>query len=369
VNDEAWQVGLVHWEPPAPPAKPGEAAAHANAMREFDRRRENARRPLVVEKAEALKAPRFALLDAVALSQRPEPQPLVKPLLWQGGFSAVVAPYSAYKSFFALGIALSIANGLDCYGLPVTRGPVVYQAGEGTASLHRRVEAWRTLNGLPDVGNIYFLPQSLKLNEPRDLADLLAAIRNLPTAPAFIVFDTFARSLRGNENGQEDTGLYVEAVDAIREATGAHVQIVHHTGWEGSRSRGSSNIPASLDTELTLMRDADRVTVSVTKQKDAEEYPAFTLEALPVAGSMALRAIAPTSPKMSDSERGTLEVVQRLGCTKATPWQDEADAAGACKRRMFYNAKKRLLGLAYVRETREGFVITDAGRLALGAQS
>jgi hypothetical protein len=363
VNDAPWQLGTaVSWDSEAKALLPPRSRAELEAAE-----RQIVHRHVETQATSAAdKPPRFRLLDAIALSQQPEPRPLVKPLLFERGFSAIVAPYSGLKTFLALGIDLSIANGLDCYGFEVTRGPVVYQAGEGGASLWKRVDAWRALNGLPDVGNIYFLPQSLKLNEPRDLVDLLAVLRGLPDKPIKVTFDTFARSMRGSENDQEDTGLYVEAVDAIRETIGCHVQIVHHTGWEGTRSRGSSNIPASLDTELTLTRDGDRVTVTVTKQKDAPEHPPFTLEAVPVAGSMALRPIAPTSPNLSESERGILEVVQRLGCTKATPWQDEAEAAGACKRRMFYNAKKRLLTLCYVRETREGFTITDAGKLALG---
>lgn len=306
-------------------------------------------------------SPRFRLLTPKQLGELPPLKPIVDRLIYAGGFSAVIAPYSGFKSLFAIDMSLCIANGLDFHGFAVTPGLTVYQAGEGGPGLHRRVEAWRQLNGLPEVSGIYFLPQSLKLNDARDLVDLLAVLRGLPQRPVKITIDTVARSFRGNENTAEDSGLYVEAVDTIRETIGAHVQLVHHTGWEGTRSRGSTNIPSSLDTELTLARDGERLTITSTKQKDVEEYPPFTLEAVQVAGSVALRTFAPTSSKLSESERRTLQVVQDGGPLKATAWCDTV----GIPRRTFFAAKSRLLSLCYVKSTLDGFAATDAGKQAI----
>lgn len=314
----------------------------------------------LLELVEPKPAPRFRFLSIAELAATVPPKPLIGGVLFRSGFSAIVATYGAFKTFVALDLDLCIAHGLDWHGRDVTRGPVVYQAGEGGHGLYRRIEAWRTLNRLPDAGGIVFLPQSLKLNDARDLADFIAALRGLPDQPQKVTIDTFARSHRGNENSAEDTGLYVEAVDAIREATGAHVQLIHHAGWEGTRSRGSSNIPASLDTEITLTRDGDRVTLTCTKQKDAEPFAPITLEAVTVAGSLAFRALAPASPKLSDNERKVLGVVQGGDELSAKAWQQ----AACIPKRSFFAAKSRLLALAYVKPTRAGFTVTDSGRQA-----
>jgi hypothetical protein len=150
--------------------------------------------------APAVSTSRLRLLTTEELLALTPPKPIVDGILFKGGLSAIVAKYDSYKSFIAIDMALSVAHGLDFHGFATTPGFVVYQAGEGGHALAKRVEAWRMLNGLPEISNIAWLPQALKLNEPRDLADILAILRNLPQQPTDITFDTFARSIRGNEN-------------------------------------------------------------------------------------------------------------------------------------------------------------------------
>lgn len=321
-------------------------------------------RELLVENSadQEAKSLRFRLLTERELSEIVLPPPLVEGVLGQGGMSAIVAPYSTFKSFIGLSLGLSVAHGFEWYGHAVTAGVVVYQTGEGASGLYHRIEAWRQLNGIPpDCGNIHFLPQSLKLNDARDLNDLLAALSCLPDRPSLLTIDTLARSLRGNENSADDTGLYVEALDAIRETAGAHVQLIHHTGWEGTRSRGSSNIPASLDTEITLSRDGDRVTVTCTKMKDGAEFSPITLESVPLAGSLAFRALAVTSPKLSQNERTALEVLHATAKLSATTWKTRTGIA----ERSFYRCVNRLRSLGYVRISDKGYEVTEAGANAI----
>lgn len=304
---------------------------------------------------------RFPLLTAEELAAIPQAPPLVDGLLFAGGFSSVVAPYDSFKSFVALDLSLCIAKGLDFHGLAVTPGPTVYQASEGGAGLAKRELAWRTLNGVPDAGDIRFLPNSLKLNADRDLADFLAALRALPDRPVLVTIDTFARSHRGNENSAEDTGTYIEAVDRIREEIGAHVQIVHHTGVEGTRSRGSTNIPASLDTEITLDKDGDRVTLRVTKQKDAPPIGPMMLEALPVAGSLAFRSVGLNTSALSQNERAALQSVPRDGRTAFKDWERDSGVPHSS----FARCIKRLADLGYVKKSGGQYALTDAGRMVL----
>jgi hypothetical protein len=319
------------------------------------------RTPDVPLQLEPAKESRFRLYTVAELAALPVPPPLAEDLLFARSFSSLVAPFDSYKSFVALALDLCIAHGLDFYGHRTTAGLVVYQAGEGAHGIPRRIEAWRALHGLPEVGNILVLPRSIKLNVARDLTELLAVLQALPDPPVKVTIDTFARSIRGNENGAEDTGLYVEAVDAIRETIGAHVQIVHHTGWEGLRSRGSTNVPASVDTELTLSRDGDRVTIAVTKQKDCAAIAPITIEAVPIAGSIAFQRLAVTTGKLSEAERKMMRALPADVVLSAEAWRKAADVA----ERTFYRARTRLLSIAYVKQTREGYTATDAGLCAV----
>lgn len=308
-------------------------------------------------------APRFRLYTVADLAQIPEPIPLVEGLLHRDTLAMIVAKYASYKSFVALDLGLHIALGLDWYGRKVTRGPVVYIYAEGKHGIGRRVEAWRLMNGLPEVGGIHFLPQSVLLNEPRDCRDLLATIGQLAAPPIAVIVDTLARTLKGNESAAEDMGAYIAACDQIKETTGATILLVHHTGWENTRSRGSSNLPGAIDTEITLTRDGDRVDIATTKQKDGVEQHIATLEAVTVAQSIGFRAFGPSSPKLSKNEHLCLSEVQASDGLTSGVWMKATGLAGSS----FHNAKKRLTTLAYVRcGAGEKWCATEAGTAALG---
>ena len=89
-----------------------------------------------------------------------------------------------------------------------------------------------------------------------------------------IVIDTLSRTLAGgNENMPDDMGAFVRHVDRLRDATGAHVMIVHHTGKTLSQgARGHSLLRAAVDTEIEISRpeESKRSVALVTKQRDED---------------------------------------------------------------------------------------------------
>ncbi|CAN5872211.1 hypothetical protein BH11GEM2_BH11GEM2_06690 [soil metagenome] len=305
---------------------------------------------------------RFRLYTVDELGEIPDPEPLVAEVLYQSTFASIVAKFASYKSFVALDLALHIAHGLDWHGHAVTRGAVVYIYAEGARSIRRRVESWRLLNQLPDVGGIYFLPQAVLLNDPRDGRDLLSAIAALPEKPLVLFVDTVARTIKGNESLTEEMGEYITACDRIREQTGMTVCVIHHMGWEGTRSRGSNSLPAAVDTELTLTRDGERVSIKSTKQKDGTEREIVTLEAVSVGESIAFKRFGLNSPKLSANERRALAEVQEASGLRANAWEKATDLGHSS----FQNARKRLVALLYVRLEKNGYCATESGRLALG---
>jgi hypothetical protein len=94
-----------------------------------------------------------------------------------------------------------------------------------------------------------------------------------------MIFDTQARvSVGVNENDATETGLMIEAIALLSAAAEGTAMLVHHTGHDGDRSRGSSAAFGALDFELHV-RKAQRmgILVDVTKQKNAEELKGLKL--------------------------------------------------------------------------------------------
>src|SRR5438034_1345408 len=67
--------------------------------------------------------------------------------------------------------------------------------------------------------------------------------------------DTLARCfVGGEENSAKDMGLFVAGLDRLRAATGAAVLVVHHTGRESGRERGSTALSGAVDTLMVIER-------------------------------------------------------------------------------------------------------------------
>jgi hypothetical protein len=116
-----------------------------------------------------------------------------------------------------------------------------------------------------------------------DITDVVRAITKAEGIDVIIV-DTFAQVTPGaNENGGEDMGVALRNARVIREATGAMVLLVHHSGKDASRgARGWSGIRAAADVEMEVARieDSHVRVLRVSKQKDGDDTFewGFTLE-------------------------------------------------------------------------------------------
>src|SRR5262249_9392477 len=58
------------------------------------------------------------------------------------------------------------------------------------------------------------------------------------------------RSLAGSESSDEDMTAYLNAADAISEAFGCVIIIVHHCGVDGTRPRGHTSVTGTADVQL-----------------------------------------------------------------------------------------------------------------------
>jgi hypothetical protein len=68
-----------------------------------------------------------------------------------------------------------------------------------------------------------------------------------------IIFDTQADHMpSGDEDKSKDFTVIKKAVQRIAQATGAAVGLIHHTGWDDSRERGSSRQRQALDVVMQI---------------------------------------------------------------------------------------------------------------------
>jgi len=87
-----------------------------------------------------------------------------------------------------------------------------------------------------------------------------------------IVLDTLARVMAGgNENAPDDMGQLIGNCDRLRQESGSHVMLVHHTGKDEARgARGHSSLRAATDTEIEVSGGNGLSFAKVTKQRELE---------------------------------------------------------------------------------------------------
>lgn len=264
-----WRAGFLESKPIASAYRYAKGEPGAKAVRAEDF-------PIVPE-AEAAPEP----------AQRPKPRAirmkdfasgavdspyLIKGLLPAGVYAEVFGESGAGKTFVALDWAYHVARGRPWHGQRVTKGLALYLAYEGAGGLKNRVIALQKQYGDEDVP-FYFVSADFNIRDAQGARDLRDVISSLPERPALIVFDTLAHALcGGDENSAQDTSEFNRAAQLLIQATGATVLVIHHSGKDKSRgSRGSSAIPAAVDTQICI----DDNVIKPTKQRDIDPNVRF----------------------------------------------------------------------------------------------
>jgi hypothetical protein len=207
-------------------------------------------------------------------------QTLVKGVLSKGSCSLWYGDTGTGKSFLALDLGLHVALCRDWFGRRVAQALVVYIATEAGGSMRRRIVAFFQHHGVSpeDVPFALIASPVNLLDASPDLPALIHEIKGarakFPDLPPLIIIDTLSRALAGgNENMPDDMGAFIRHVDGLRNVTGAHVAIVHHSGKTPSQgARGHSLLRAAVDTEIEISRpEGSKQSVAlVTKQRDED---------------------------------------------------------------------------------------------------
>jgi phage/plasmid primase-like uncharacterized protein/KaiC/GvpD/RAD55 family RecA-like ATPase len=203
---------------------------------------------------------------------------IIKNWIAENSISVVYGPSNVGKSFFCMSLAYHIAAGEEWVGNRIKRGSVLYLATEGGRAFENRLYALHEKHGFNDV-SLAVRPSPINLYDAEeDIAKIEAIMaeigkRNEPVT--VLVIDTLARATAGqmDENNNSEMSKLIAGLDAIRERTGVHIMLVHHSGKDASKgARGASALRAACDTEIELSFDEEtRVrTARATKQRDME---------------------------------------------------------------------------------------------------
>lgn len=235
----------------------------------------------------------LSLDDVEAL---PSPKWLVPGVLTEGSLAAIYGAPESGKSFLAVDMSMAVASGIDWHGRQVERGGVLYIAAEGAPGLGKRFRAWkmdRCAQGRRF--DLHLMRDDLNLAAEKDggarafaqaVADELGPLR-------LVVIDTLNQTAAGaDENSAKDMGRYIASMKLLRNATGAAVVVVHHSGKDlGKGMRGSSALLGAMDTTVEVERASDgrSIKVAVKKQKDAERESPMRFNMEKVCDSLVLR--------------------------------------------------------------------------------
>ena len=218
--------------------------------------------------------PRFRLIPFEELKPSSERSYLIQSIFPRVGLVVVWGPPKCGKSFWVTDAMLHIALGWPYRGRKVVQGPVVYCAFEGQDGYLGRAEAFRQYHLANHTDPVPFHLVATRMRFANDHLALIAAItaQLVPgTKPVAVVLDTLNRSLGGSESDDRDMGSYIEAADAVREAFGCLIIIVHHCRHDEKRPRGHTSLPCAADSQIAVKRDGVNITSTVEFAKDGPE--------------------------------------------------------------------------------------------------
>jgi hypothetical protein len=213
------------------------------------------------------------------LDQIEMPDPLVEGLLTKQSLARIYGPSKSLKSFVGLDLAGCIAGGIDWHGVKVHKAKTLYVVAEGVGGTLQRVKAWERQYGRKYEGDLY--KRAVQIADQKEMARLVAfATLN---GHEFIVFDTQARCTVGiDEDRAKEMGVVIDALDVLKESTGACAMLVHHSGLEGGRARGSTSVFGAMDSEFEVKREKDSLNLEfiTRKVKDEGEEESIRLTAV-----------------------------------------------------------------------------------------
>jgi len=249
--------------------------------------------------------PVFRTLSVDDLDNLPDPEWLVDGILPADALTTVYGAPGSTKSFFALDVACCVASGLPLNGRAVKQGVAMYCVGEGLRGLKWRIESWKLAHPTADFAaleeNLIIVPHAVRLLEPNEQSMLLNTAKEISEERDLRLFiiDTWARSLTGgDENSAQDAGVAIDVCEKVRTETGASPLVVHHSGADGMRERGSTALRGASDCTLHMQKEeaSGVITLTCKKSKDSEPFSPIRFKLEAYGHSVVLNEVVITYP-------------------------------------------------------------------------
>jgi hypothetical protein len=309
---------------------------------------------------------RFRLLTLEEITNMPVPQWTVQDYVQEGSFGVWFGKPASAKSFAALDLALTVATGREWHRHRVRQGPAVFIAAENGDTLGLRVQAWLAGHTWQGDAPFRLLRRPVLFAEGKDLDRFRRTLDALPAPPALVVVDTLARCL-GNrdENSAADMGAFVAGVDRIRSEYGSAFVIVHHTGHEGARERGSSALQGAAQLRYHLSLEGEIACIQCAKANDSPQTPDMHLRLRQVrlpdgAVSCVLDRTDRPTRELPANDQLALETLRQFpNGAGHNEWKNAAVLAGLAGG-SFPGTRKRLVNANLVRQAGDKYHVSDA---------
>lgn len=197
------------------------------------------------------------VLSFAQLSQLEPVAPLIDGFLAKGELGELIGEPGTGKTFFALGMGLSIAAGRNWCGHQVPRSAsVLYVLAEGTSDIEVRAKAFCERHQITADelgGRFHLYPRPVQITDEGHINEVraYAAAHGIE----LVVFDTKARCTVGvEENSATDQGRAIANVETINQECGAAVLLVHHTAKGSDTARGSTAWLGAVWSSLLVTR-------------------------------------------------------------------------------------------------------------------
>jgi hypothetical protein len=133
----------------------------------------------------------------------------------------------------------------------------------------------------------------------------------LPQPPAALFVDTYSRCIAGaDENDSGAASLTVRNLDCLRDRYGCSIGLLHHTGIEGYRPRGSTVLLGAADSSFRVSKDSETISFNCMKQRngaDRVQGQTFFLQPTRTVGQVCIWRTGQVD-KMTQAARAELQV-------------------------------------------------------------
>lgn len=309
--------------------------------------------------------PRFVIRSEEDLAAVPAPEWILSDEMQRKAYHLIYGASGSGKTFYALDRSMRAASaGARC----------LYVATEDLAGLKLRVAAWRA--AFPSAtGRIVWLemPEGINLADPAQVDELLAAVGGLSFD--LITIDTLREAHTGDENSSQDMAAVNRAIQRIIRETSAAVDLVHHSGVNEGRERGSTALSANCDLKLKVSNDDGRVAVTCEKFRHGPLFAPRYYQITPTPQAVGGAVLRPAST-ISSRQSGPLTVGERsiLEMLALSIFEDvgakttQVEAHTCLKGGSLFRALSALKNRGYLSQGHKGdpYRITPAGRAVLG---